>query len=304
MVGKDSPPTSPGGQREKRFPAVGTNRYMAPEVEFDSRFGVQVCVLCLVPIDQSFHPTDHSQLPQQADIFSLGVVLHVLLTGTFPKTGLNQPARIDPGIPDVDGLRGLLEGMLHGDPYQRPHSFEVLDSPFLQPLRKPGDTLLGDLDDEAEQGGRVMLLQIRRGVNHAAASSASSSAPPLGLPRYGAAPAGSNGHSHGQQSQSQSSSGVAPPLPPQLLAVQSEERPLEVYCSYMDLAEIDDDRSTVVVCGRKEGMRVRAGVYACVMNRQTADTTTTPNHHSASRRARPPRWGPSSCGSGPGRRRN
>ena len=42
LVGKDSPPTSPGGQRERRFPAVGTMAYMAPEVEHDSRFGVQV----------------------------------------------------------------------------------------------------------------------------------------------------------------------------------------------------------------------------------------------------------------------
>ena len=42
LVGKDSPPTSTGGQRERRFPAVGTMAYMAPEVEHDSRFGVQV----------------------------------------------------------------------------------------------------------------------------------------------------------------------------------------------------------------------------------------------------------------------
>lgn len=42
LIGEDSPPTSPGGSRERRFPAVGTPRYLAPEVEFDSRFGVQV----------------------------------------------------------------------------------------------------------------------------------------------------------------------------------------------------------------------------------------------------------------------
>lgn len=66
MAGKDSPPTSlVVGQREKRFPAVGTNRYMAPEVEFDSRFGVQVrtharaCVvffLCAATVDRSKGP--------------------------------------------------------------------------------------------------------------------------------------------------------------------------------------------------------------------------------------------------------
>jgi len=165
MAGKDSPPTSlVVGQREKRFPAVGTNRYMAPEVEFDSRFGVQVrtharthapvsSFSCVPrqsidqkgPLCRSIHrgPTNERTnertnfppthvLPSfhprpQADIFSLGVVLHVLLTGAYPKTGLNEPARIDAGIPDVNGLRALLEGMLHGDPYQRPHSFEVLD---------------------------------------------------------------------------------------------------------------------------------------------------------------------------------
>ena len=119
--------------------------------------------------------------------------------------------------------------MLHGDQYQRPHAFEVLDHPFLRPLRRPGDTLLGDLDDEAEQGGRVMLLQIRRGLQQ------------------------------GPLTPGNSGSGL-PPLSPQLLAVQSEERPLEVYVAYMDLAEIDDRRSTVVVCGRKEGMRVRVCV--------------------------------------------
>lgn len=112
----------------------------------------------------------------------------------------------------------------------------MLDHPFLRPLRRPHDTFLGDLDDEAEQGGRVMLLQIRRGVPHAHQS-------PLPVP-------------------SADCCGVAPPppLPPQLLAVQSEERPLEVYVAYMDLAEIDDGRSAVVVCGRREGMKVRGGV--------------------------------------------
>ena len=174
----------------------------------------------------------------------------------------------------MNGLRALLEGMLHGDPYQRPHSFEVLDSPFFQPLRRPGDTLLGDLDDEAEQGGRVMLLQVRRGVQQhpppASPAAAASSVPP------GSSSSSSSSSGNGQQPQPQASSSggpAPPPLPPQLLAVRSEERPLEVYCSYMDLAEIDDDRSTVVVCGRKEGMRVgaHAGVdeITCMMKRQT-----------------------------------
>lgn len=115
LTGKDSPPSSPGRARERRFPAVGTNKYMAPEVEFDSRFGVQVCVLLVAaqaPHFQSFFPPNTPPNTQnkpihvqhtQADIFSLGVVLHVLLTGKFPRTGLNQPAAIDDGVPDVDG---------------------------------------------------------------------------------------------------------------------------------------------------------------------------------------------------------
>ena len=79
-------------QNHKRFPAAGTCRYMAPEVEFDSRYGCK------------------------ADVFSLAVVLHVMLTGRFPKTALNEPAEIHSTIPD--GLRELMLVMLHGDPYQ------------------------------------------------------------------------------------------------------------------------------------------------------------------------------------------
>ena len=64
------------------------------QVEFDSRYGVK------------------------ADVYSLGVVLHVMLTAKFPKTALNQPASIDEDIPASNGLRELLLAMLHGDPYQ------------------------------------------------------------------------------------------------------------------------------------------------------------------------------------------
>jgi len=44
------------------------------QVEYDSRYGVK------------------------ADVYSLGVVLHVMLTCKFPKTQLNQPAIIDDSI--------------------------------------------------------------------------------------------------------------------------------------------------------------------------------------------------------------
>lgn len=189
------------------------------------------------------------------------------------------------------GLRGLLEAMLHGDPYQRPHSFEartlypsytltphtlishrrtcppavpvflcpsttpthlhqVLDHPFLRPLRQPQDTLLGDLDDEAEQGGRVMLLQVRRGLLQQAQHQHQQEEPPTTPVLRGLPPPGT-------PSSSSSSSPLI--MSPQLLAVQSEERPLEVYVAYMDLAEINDGRAAVVVCGRREGMKVGCG---------------------------------------------
>lgn len=79
---------------------------MAPEVEFDSRYGVK------------------------ADVFSLGVVLHVMLTGRFPITALNEPAQIHESIPGGEGgkeeledsggggLRELLLAMLHGNAYK------------------------------------------------------------------------------------------------------------------------------------------------------------------------------------------
>ena len=196
---------------------------MAPEVEFDSRFGVQ------------------------ADIYSLGVVLHVLLTGgKFPKpAALGQPAVLDPGFKEEkeeEGLRELVAGMLHGDPYQRPHSFQILAHPFLAKLRQKGDTLLGDWDDEAEKGGRVMLLSIRRPCSSTQSSSNSQS----------------NHHN--------------PPNYRHLLS--QEERPLGLYTAYMDLAQIDDPRSTVVVCGRPTAMQhVKKGEAS------TLGTSVLPSFH-------------------------
>ena len=83
-----------------------TGRYMAPEVEFDSRYGCK------------------------ADVFSLAVVLHVMLVGRFPKTAPNEPAEIDPSIESCElganGLRNLLLAMLHGDPYQVRNNTEAV----------------------------------------------------------------------------------------------------------------------------------------------------------------------------------
>lgn len=263
-----SPPSLPDPETEHtpRFAAAGTCHYMAPEVEFDSRFGVQ------------------------ADIFSLGVVLHVLLTGgRFPQTALGEPAVLRDDaegkgtIPEVDGLRSLVQAMLHGDPYRRPHAFHILAHPFLAPVRRDGDTLLGDLVDESEKAARVMLLSIRRGQGKTRASGKESR-------RSGVRGGGDAMEVEGEQAcPPPSPPPSSPPPPPRVPALPTtrslsrsilaqEPPPLPLYTAYMDLAEIDDVRATVVVCGRKEGMlRVKkseVSTLGAILMRERAGSTT------------------------------
>jgi len=286
-----SPPLvpSPDAQRHPRFAAAGTCKYMAPEVECDSRFGVQ------------------------ADIFSLGVVLHVLLTGgRFPKTAFGQPAVLMDGkeggegggkgegmIPEEEGFRALVESMLHGDPYRRPHTFQILGHPVLRTLRREGDTLLGDLVDEAEKGRRVMLLSIRRGGENGGGEG--------GQQQQQQQQQEEEDQEQGQEEEEQrcynnNSSDISPnlhqlpssvvhqqqqqqrrpiissALPPSHLRLSQEDRPLDLYIAYMDLAQIDDPKATVVVCGRKADMpHVRQNeisTLGAIMVRERAGSTT------------------------------
>ena len=79
--------------------AVGTPAYMAPEQVFGTK-------------------VDH-----RADLYSLGVVLYQMITGTLPARGadtLLSPQDLNPTIPAA--LSRLIVQLLAGDPSQRPQS--------------------------------------------------------------------------------------------------------------------------------------------------------------------------------------
>ena len=94
----------------------GTRRYAAPEVFTSDEFN-----------------------PFSADIFSLGVIMHALLTGFFPAT---QPGNAELNLEvakskmDKD-VFNLMCSMLMHDPSRRPTIEEVLENKWLRSRRNP-----------------------------------------------------------------------------------------------------------------------------------------------------------------------
>lgn len=103
----------------KKFGACGTSYYCAPEAK-----------------------RKKSYCPLKADIWSLGVLLHVLFTGYWPFAAPSSKVlsrNVEKGkikiyfdrIPKDDDTLQLLQKMLASKPKERPSISEILSSPFL-----------------------------------------------------------------------------------------------------------------------------------------------------------------------------
>ena len=65
--------------------------------------------------------------PKKADVWSLGVILHLMMTGSFPNSVVGKRRRFSWG----KSLSNLLDRMLHPDQEQRCTLAEVLSHPWL-----------------------------------------------------------------------------------------------------------------------------------------------------------------------------
>lgn len=119
----------------------GTPQYMAPEV-----------------LNENY--------TMQADLWSCGVVLYIILSGTYPFPGSNQDqikSKIRAGPPDMKSrawekisgaAKDCIQKLLNPDPAHRPTAEEILRHPFLS-----GECPLTDSPLDAE-----VILQLRRFV--------------------------------------------------------------------------------------------------------------------------------------------
>ena len=119
----------------------GTPQYMAPEVL-----------------------AEHYNI--QADMWSCGVVLYIILSGTYPFPGSSQEhirARIQAGPPDMtsrawekisSAAKDCIQKLLTADPSARPLAEEILKHPFLS-----GEHTLDESPLDAD-----VILQLRRFV--------------------------------------------------------------------------------------------------------------------------------------------
>ena len=97
-------------------------------------------VFCGTPSYMSAEIVNRKEyLTQPADIWALGVVLYVILTGVFPFRAGNDKdlfAKIAEGIRDVPDCvpilaRRLIFKMLHQNPMKRPNSKEIINDPWV-----------------------------------------------------------------------------------------------------------------------------------------------------------------------------
>jgi len=116
---------------ESKLGAVGTSYYCAPEVGPSLPYN-----------------------PRKADTWSLGILLHVLLTGFWPYKGKNEAALNEnvkyghtaifvDSLPEDESLMVLLEGLLSHDPQARFSANEALASEWLQSVGAPKTKLRG-----------------------------------------------------------------------------------------------------------------------------------------------------------------
>ena len=148
---------------ESKLGAVGTSYYCAPEVGPSLPYN-----------------------PCKADTWSLGILLHVLLTGFWPYKGKNEATLhenvkygrteifID-SLPEDDALMDLLDSLLCHDPQVRYSVNEALASEWLQSVGAPKTKLRGgstpnlhisldtiDLSDDVEEEPQPNLRQSKK----------------------------------------------------------------------------------------------------------------------------------------------
>ena len=128
-----------GGEYETKLGAVGTSYYCAPEVGPNIQYN-----------------------PRKADMWSLGILLHVLLTGFWPYRGNTEEilhtnvkhgntSLFTDSLPKDSNLMELLEGLLQHNPESRYSINDALSSKWLSSIGKRNKNKL--------RGGSTPILQ-------------------------------------------------------------------------------------------------------------------------------------------------
>ena len=116
----------------------GTPQYMAPEIQH--------------PLDTISN--DESVYGPAVDIWSAGVLLHVLLCGTFPVA--DSPTQLVTTMIGDEDVEDLLTQLLQRSPNLRPSAVEVLKHPWLQ-SQKLGKRHSFDSSPPSHQEKRIRI---------------------------------------------------------------------------------------------------------------------------------------------------
>ncbi|MHC0430649.1 protein kinase domain-containing protein [Streptomyces sp. O3] len=136
------------------------------------------------------------QLTVAVDVFALGLMTHLYLTGELPRhdAGFDSPAaavnagerlRLDPRLSDE--IEGLLRAMTHADPRRRPRMatyLKALSDPKVCALqhRRPGSTAAKKPSTEESSGTRPRTSRVRTNLTPRVPRPASAEPAPPAVP--------------------------------------------------------------------------------------------------------------------------